>query len=436
MDWIIAGSLLIFACLIFSGVPIPFGFLVSIIFLTITKGIDPGFLLPVGFTSLNSVTLLSMPFFIALGYVVTGGSIARRLLDLANAIAGRIPGGLGIVACVTSAVFGAISGAAASSVIAIGTIMIPEMEKHGYPRGYSAAIISASAVLSTLIPPSITMIMYAFVTSQSVAACFLSTLVPGLLLTVMFSAVNVYLVKTRMPTVQVLPRISLGEKFTLIREKTKPAIGGIILPVIILGGIYGGVMTPTEAAAVAVVYSLFLSFFVYREIPLNKALLFLRSSVTATGTMMLMTFFAAILSRIYAMEQVPQMVSTMLLSLTENKYLLLLLINIFLVFVGMIVDALSGILLVTPLLYPVILKMGIHPIPFAAMIGVNLGMGMLTPPMAGILYMGAKTGKVTVDKMLKPIMIFILTCYVPVIVLTTYWEPLSLFLPRAMGLIR
>lgn len=436
MDWIIVASLAIFACAIFSGIPIPFGFLISIIFLSIAKGIDPSFLLPVGFTSINSVTLLSMPFFITLGYLVTGGSIARRLLDLANAIAGRIPGGLGIVACVTSAVFGAISGAAASSVIAIGTIMIPEMEKHGYDRGYSAALISSAAVLSTLIPPSITMIMYAFVTGQSVAACFLSTLVPGVLLTAMFSAVNVYLVKTRMPSVEVLPQISRAEKMTLIGGKTKTAIGGIILPVIILGGIYGGVMTPTEAAAVAVVYSLFLSLFVYREMSAGKALLFLRSSVTATGTMMLMTFFAAILSRIYAMEQVPQMVSKMLLGLTTNKILLLLLINIFLVFVGMIVDALSGILLVTPLLYPVILALGVHPIHFAAIIGVNLGMGMLTPPMAGILYMGAKTGKVTVDRMLKPIMIFILTCYVPVILLTTYWEPLSLAIPRAMGLIR
>ena len=280
------------------------------------------------------------------------------------------------------------------------------------------------------------MIMYAFVTGQSVAACFLSTLVPGVLLTAMFSAVNVYLVKTRMPSVEILPQISRAEKMTLIGGKTKTAIGGIILPVIILGGIYGGVMTPTEAAAVAVVYSLFLSLFVYREMSAGKALLFLRSSVTATGTMMLMTFFAAILSRIYAMEQVPQMVSRLLLSLTDNKILLLMLINIFLIFVGMIVDALSGILLVTPLLYPVILALGVHPIHFAAIIGVNLGMGMLTPPMAGILYMGAKTGKVTVDRMLKPIMIFILTCYVPVILLTTYWEPLSLAIPRAMGLIR
>jgi tripartite ATP-independent transporter DctM subunit len=436
MDWIIFGSLILFAYMIFSGVPIPFGFLISIIFLTITKGIDTSFLLPVGFASLNSVTLLSLPFFIALGYMVTGGSVARRLLDLANAITGRIPGGLGIVACVTSAVFGAISGAAASSVIAIGTIMIPEMEKHGYPRGYSAALISSSAVLSTLIPPSITMIIYAFVTGQSVAACFLSTLVPGITLTVMFSAVNVYLVKTRMPSVQVLPQIPFGEKIALIREKSKTAFGGLILPVIILGGIYGGVMTPTEAAAVAVVYSLILSLAVYREIPLGKALLFLRSSVTATGTMMLMTFFAAILSRIYAMEQVPQMISSLLLSLTDNKYMLLLIINIFLILVGMIVDALSGILLVTPLLYPVILQLGVHPIHFAAIIGVNLGMGMLTPPMAGILYMGAKTGKVTVDKMIKHVMIFILTCYIPVALLTTFWEPFALYIPRLAGLIR
>ncbi len=195
-------------------------------------------------------------------------------------------------------------------------------------------------------------------------------------------------------------------------------------------------MTPTEAAAVAVIYSILLSLFIYRELSFGKILLSLRSSVTATGTMMLMTFFAAILSRIYTMEQVPHAVSTILLSLSDNKYVLLLLINVFLLFVGMIVDALSGILLVTPLLYPVILKLGIHPIHFAAIIGVNLGVGMLTPPMAGILYMGAKTGKVAVNKMMKPIMIFIGCCYVPVILATTYWEPLSLYLPRLAGLIR
>ena len=432
MDWIIVCSLLIFALMIFSGVPVPLGFLTSIIFLTVTKSLDPFSHLPVGFTSLNSVTLLSLPCFIALGYMVSGGSIARRLINLANAIAGRIPGGLGIVACVSSAVFGAISGTAASSVIAIGTIMIPEMERHGYPRGYSAALISAASVLSTLIPPSVAMIMYSFVTSQSVAACFLATFVPGVVLCALFCLANVIMVRS-MPSVEVLPQISFPEKVELITTNFRSAFGGLLLPVIILGGIYGGFMTPTESAAVGVLYAIILSLFIYREMSLGKTLLQLRASVSSTGTMMLMTFFAAILGRIYALEQVPQLVSQWMLGLTDNHLLLLLLINCFLFFTGMIVDEVSGILLVTPLLYPVVLQLGIDPIHFAAILGVNLGMGMLTPPMAGILYIGAKTAGVTVDKMFKPLAFFILGCYLPVILLTTYWPNLSLALPHILG---
>ncbi len=432
MDWLVLGSLLIFALMIFSGVPIPLGFLSSIIFLVVTKGFDPAFLLPVGFKSLNSVTLLSLPCFIALGYMVSGGSLARRLIDLAYSIVGRIPGGLGIVACVSSAVFGAISGTAASSVIAIGTIMIPEMERHGYSRGYAAALISASSVLSTLIPPSVAMIMYSFVTSQSVAACFLATFVPGLVLCFLFCVTNVIMAR-RMPSVQRLPDIAFKEKIHLIGVNSKKAFGGLMLPAIILGGIYGGMMTPTESAAVGVVYAFVLSVFFYREMSLGKSLLQLRASVASTGTMMLMTFFAAILGRIYAMEQVPQLVSQWMLGLTDNHLLLLLLINCFLFFTGMIVDEVSGILLVTPLLYPVVRELGVDPIHFAAIIGVNLGMGMLTPPMAGILYIGAKTAKVTVDKMFAPLAVFIITCYLPVILLTTYWPKLSMYLPTLLG---
>ena len=151
---------------------------------------------------------------------------------------------------------------------------------------------------------------------------------------------------------------------------------------------------------------------------------------------MLMTFFAAILSRLYTMEQVPQQVSSMLLGITSNKTVLLLLINLFLIFTGMIIDELSGILLVTPLLYPVILKLGINPIQFAAIIGVNLGMGMMTPPMAGIMYIGARVGNVTIDKMFKPSMILIFFCSIPVVLITTFWPPLSLFFPNLLGFIR
>jgi tripartite ATP-independent transporter DctM subunit len=434
MDLIIFSSLAIFTVLIFAGVPIPFGFLTATIFLTLTKGIDPSFLLPVGFAKMNSVTLLSLPFFIATGYLVTGGSIANRLIDLVRVIVGRMTGGLGVVAVIVSCVFGAISGAAASSVIAIGTIMIPQMEKFGYPRGYSAALISSAAVLSTMIPPSLAMIMYAFVTGQSVAACFLATIGPALLLASLFCIVNVFMVR-KMPFVKIPPKRTFNEKAAEIRQKSRAAVGAVLLPVMILGGIYGGIMTPTEAAATAVFYSIILGAFFYREMKLGKILFLLRSSTVATGTMVLMTFFAAILSRIYTMEQVPQQIAEMLLGVTTNKMLLLLLINLFLIFIGMIMDELSGILMVTPLLYPVILKLGIHPIHFAAILGTNLGMGMMTPPMAGILYIGARTGNVTIDKMMKPTLMLILFGSIPAILLTTFWEPLSMYLPTLTGFV-
>jgi len=435
MDIIIILSLLLFVILIFSGVPVPFSFLGAIVFLVFVKDYNPGFLLPAGFAKLNSVTLLTLPFFIAAGYLMAGGSIARRLINFINVLVGRIRGGLGVVAVVVSCVFGAISGAAASSVVTIGTVMIPQMEKYGYPRGYSTALISSAAVLSTMIPPSLAMIMFAFVTGESVAACFLATVGPALLLTTLFSIANIIMVR-KIPTIVITPKATISQIVKDIGIQGRSAFGALLLPVIILGGIYGGIMTPTEAAASAIFYAIILNVFIYREMSFGKVMLLLRSSVCTTGTMMLMTFFAAILSRLYTMEQVPQQVSSMLLGITSNKNGLLLLINLFLIFTGMIVDELSGILLVTPLLYPVILKLGINPIHFAAIVGANLGMGMMTPPMAGIMYIGARVGDVTIDKMFKTSMILIFFCSIPVVIITTFWPPLSLFLPNLLGFVR
>ena len=435
MDIIIILSLILFTILMFSGVPVPFSFLGTIVFLVFIKGYNPSFLLPAGFAKLNSVTLLTLPFFIAAGYLIAGGSIANRLINFMNTLVGRVKGGLGVVAVVASCVFGAVSGAAASSVVAIGTVMIPQMEKYGYPRGYSTALISSAAVLSTMIPPSLAMIMFAFVTGESVAACFLATVGPGLLLATFFSIANIFMAR-KIPTIVTPPKISVRQIIKDINIQGRAAFGALMLPVLILGGIYGGIMTPTEAAALAIFYAIILSVFIYREMSLGKVMLLLRLSVCSTGTMMLMTFFAAILSRLYTMEQVPQQISSMLLGVTSNKVALLLLINLFLIFTGMIIDELSGILLVTPLLYPVILKLGVNPIQFAAIIGANLGMGMMTPPMAGIMYLGARVGNVTIDKMIKPSMILIFFCSIPIILITTFWPPLSLFLPSLLGFVR
>ena len=435
MDIIIIASLIIFTFLIFLGVPIAFGFLGATIFVVALKGYNPDFLLPAGFASFNSVILLTLPFFIAVGYLVTAGSVAGRLIDLANAIFGRIRGGLGIVAVAVSCVFGAISGAAASSVIAIGSTMIPQMEKRGYPRGYSAALISSAAVLATMIPPSLAMIMFAFVTGQSVAACFLATLGPAIVLATIFCILNLIMVR-RFPTVTRPASMSLKEMTGNIRDKAKPAVGAIMLPVVILGSIYGGIMTPTEAAAVAVFYVIFLSLVIYRDMNFKQILVALRSSVASTGSMIVMTFFAALLGRLYTMEQVPLQVSDSLLSLSTDPLVLLLLINLLLIITGMVMDELSAILLVTPLLYPIVVSLGVHPIQFAAIMGTNLGMGMMTPPMAGIMYVGARVGKVTIDKMFRTSMILIVFGSIPVILLTTYWPPLSLALPQLLGVLR
>jgi C4-dicarboxylate transporter, DctM subunit len=434
MDIIVICSLLLFTVLIFSGVPVPFSFLGAALLLIATKPYTGDFLLPAGFAKLNSVILLALPFFIATGYLCTGGSISSRLINFANAIVGRIKGGLGIVAIFATCIFSAISGAAASSVVAIGSVMIPEMEKYGYPRGYSTALISSAAVIDTLIPPSIAMIMYAFVTGQSVAACFIATVGPGLLLGVFFSVANLIMVRS-IPSIKTPPKIDFQQAMKNIRHESSQAFGALMLPVVIMVGIYGGIMTPTEAAASSIFYAIILSRFIYRELTFKEIFLILRSSVSASGTMMLMTFFAAILSRLYTMEQLPQQVASALLGITDNKVLLLILINIFMIFIGMIMDELSGILLVTPLLYPVILQIGVDPIHFAAIVGVNLGMGLMTPPMAGIMYIGARVGNVTIDKMMKPVLILIFTCFMPMVIITTYWPDLSLFLPRLAGLL-
>ena len=435
MDIIIILSLVLFVILIFSGIPLPVSSLGATIFLVILKGYNPNFLFSAGFFSLNSVTLLAMPFFVAAGYIIAGGSIASRLVNFINVFVGRIKGGLGVVAVFVCLIFGAVSGAAASSIIAIGTIMIPQMEKQGYPRGYSTALISSASVLSTMIPPSLAMIIFAFITGNSVAACFLATVGPAILISIFFSVANIIMVRN-IPTIVTPPKASIKEIVKDFGIQGRKAVLAFSLPVIILGGIYGGIMTPTEAAAFAVLYAIILSVFIYREMSFGKMMLLLRSSACASGTMMIMLFFAAMLTRLYTMEQVPQQMSSFLFSISSNKIILMLLINLLLIATGMIVDEFTGILLVTPILYPFILKLGINPIHFAAIIGVNLGMGMMTPPMAGMMYIGARVGKVTIDKMFKTSMILIFFCSIPVLIVTTFWPPLSLFIPRLLGFVR
>jgi len=364
------------------------------------------------------------------GMLMSSSGIAERLTSFADSILGLMRGGLGAATIWACAIFGAISGTASSAVAAIGTIMIPKLEERGYPRYYSTAMVSCSAILGQLIPPSVPMILYGWVTQNSVTACFLSTVTPGIILATIYSIINYFMVKRNFPTIKVEPPIPGFEKVKVVARATKRSAWSLLMPIIILGAIYGGATTPTEAAAVAVTYSVIVGFLIYRELNIKTFFMSLYTAATTSGVIILMLFFVTILGRLYTMEKVPMIIADFLLSVSNNKIVILLMVNIFLIIIGMLMDDLSGTMLVAPLLLPLMIRIGVHPVHFAAILGTNLGLGNVTPPTAPILYLGGRIGKVPFNEYLPTALVFMLLGNLPVIILTTYWPGLSMFLPR------
>jgi len=426
---VIAINLVILISLIVAGLPVPFCFMTAAIYMGIVYNFSFSFLLPGGYYALNSLTLLSVPFFIMAGTLMSSSGIAERLTDFAQAFLGRMRGGMGAATIVACAIFGAISGTCSSAVACIGGIMIPRLEKLGYPRYYSVALVGCASVLGQLIPPSVPMILYAWVTQQSVAACFLATVIPGILTTFLMCVVNWFEVK-KIETVRVEPQVPFSQKIQLIGRATKRGIWSLLMPVIILGGIYGGITTPTESAAIAVFYGILVGFLVHRELTpkvLGRALV---DSSTTTGVCVLMLFFVSILAKVYTMQRIPQQLADFMMTISENKMVLLLLVNVFLLIIGMLMDDFSGTMLSAPLLLPLMVAIGVHPVHFAAIMGTNLGLGNVTPPCAPILYLAGRIGGASIDEYFKPALKFMIFAQVPVILLTTYIPGLSMWLPR------
>ena len=429
MSTIIIMDVLLLVTLMILGVPVALTFVAAAVFLVVFG--DYGsttFLITSGFSKVSSVVLLAIPLYILAGAIMTQGGIALRLLEFADAFFGRFRSGLGFVVVVTTAVFGAISGMASSAVAAIGSITIPRMVEQGYDRGYATALVSCSAVLALLIPPSASMILFGWVTSTSIAACFLAPVIPALLLISLFGFWNVVL--TKKMNIEVRPRLDFKESLDNVFVKTKRAGFGLAMPVIILGFIYGGITTPTEAAAVAVVYSLPIAFWVYKDLTIRSFYDAVWKAAQITSVLMLVIFCANMLARVLTMEDVPQQILGAMLAVSENPIVLLLIVNVFLLLVGMFMEDVSGILLAAPLLLPVVNEAGVHPVHFAAIVGTNLGMGLITPPTAPILYFGTLIGNTTLAAVLKPTLVFVFLAYFPVVLVTTFVPELSLWLPR------
>jgi tripartite ATP-independent transporter DctM subunit len=381
------------------------------------------------FSAMDSFTFLALPFFLLAGEIMNKVGLTTRLVDFSNLFFGRLKGGLAQVNIVTSIIFGGISGAAVADTAALGSIFIPAMTKQGYDRPFSTAVTVASSIIAPIIPPSIIMVLYGAIMEVSIAGLFAAGIVPGLMIGVALMVLTRYMAgKRNYPT--------NPEKITVknVTRRTKGAMWALLMPIVILGGILGGLVTPTEAAAVAVGLALFVGLVVYRNISFRELYdVFLRSSVTI-GVITLLLSCASVLAWFLAIEQIPELVAKGFMALSDNKYVILLLINLFLIMVGMFMDIGPSLLILGPILAPLAINLGVHPLHFGIMMCVNLNIALMTPPMGGCLFMGMIVSDLKLGPLVKALWPFILVEFA-VLTLVIYVPAITMTVPRWLGFV-
>lgn len=433
MDVVIGITLLMILMVI--GVPVAWSFAGVLLYFVWIFDVNTTTLLLQGFRSLDSVILLALPMFVLAGYLMQSGGVARRIISFISMIMTGRKGGLGASLIWSSGVYGAISGTATAAVASIGTIMCDPLAQRGYDRGYTSALLGISSLLGILIPPSITLILFGVVTRQSITALFAATIIPGLLLMIgliIFNKIitSKMLVDTNERLLAIEAQKISSNKFT----NTIQAIPALSMPIIILGGIYGGIFTPTEAAAVALFIAMLIGFFVYRDLTIQSLVKSILDAGETTGTIILILLFSFMISRIMVSESVPQELTEAVTNLTENKILILILVNIFLIFVGMIMDDLSVTVVIAPLMMPLIIHHGIDAVHYASIVACSVVIGANSPPVAPILYMACRIGKVPIHNAVMPAIKMIIFVALPLMFLVTFIPELSLFLPKILGL--
>ncbi len=380
-------------------------------------------------TGINSFSLLAIPFFILSGSLMGQGGIARRLMDLANALVGRLPGGLSYVNVLTCMLFGAVSGSATAAVSSVGGFMIPEMNRKGYDREFSVAITTTAATTGLLIPPSNIMIVYALVSggAVSIATLFVAGILPGVVFGLLLMlAAGLLCVRRHRGTGQAVSWRSVGKAL-------RRAFWSLMLVVVVLGGIMNGVFTATEAAAVAVAYAFVLSVVVYREVKIRDLPDILLQAGITTAVVFLLIATSMAMSWILTVQEIPQQVSAFLLGISDNKIVLLLLINVLLLAVGTFMDMTPALLIFTPIFWPVVKQFGMDPVHFGIMMIANLCIGLCTPPVGTCLFVGCGVGKTTLAKV-TPALIPFFVALIVALLLVTYIPAISLWLPALTGL--
>nr|WP_225596916.1 TRAP transporter large permease [Achromobacter sp. ACM04] len=376
------------------------------------------------FQSLDSFSLMAVPFFILAGHLMSSGGVAARLVQLANAFVGWIRGGLGAVAVLTSLLFATVSGSSSATTAAIGSVLIPEMEKKGYPRSFAASIAASSGELGAIIPPSIPMIVYALTANVSVGSLFLAGILPGLLITV--SLILTVCLVARFQGFDEVTAVSFTGWLKGVLVALKDATLALMMPVIILGGIYGGLFTATEASCIAVLYGLALGLFVYKEITVKDLLGIFARSAVMSSIILLIVAFAAVFAYLLTINQVPQQVAAMLGSVTTNPIVFLLLVNVMLFLVGMFIEALAAILIIVPILAPISVAFGIDPIHFGMIVITNLAVGMVTPPVGVNLFVVCEVAQLKMHQLAKYLVIFLAVLVLDVLIIS-YVPAISTF---------
>ncbi|PHQ61840.1 MAG: hypothetical protein COC08_03380 [Maribacter sp.] len=380
-------------------------------------------------TGIDNFALLAIPFFILAGEIMNRGGIAKRLIDFAKSLIGSLPGGLAFVNIIAAMLFGAISGSAIAAASAIGSALTDKMEKEGYPREFSAAVNISSSTTGLLIPPSNVLIIFALASggTASVAALFIAGYIPGILvgLAIMLM-VFIYAKKNKLPRA---PRVGFIQLF----QDFKSAILSLTLLIIVVGGIVAGVFTATEAAAIAVVYAILIGF-INRELKFVDFRSILLKSARTTAIVMFLIATSMAMSWLFSFEGIPQMLTNALLNSVSNPILIFLMINVILLIVGTFMDMTPAVLIFTPIFLPVAMALGMHPVQFGMVIVLNLCIGICTPPVGTLLFVGSGVAKVPVTKVIKPLLP-LLGAMTVVLFLITYFPEISLWLPRFFGLI-
>ncbi|MEB3103889.1 TRAP transporter large permease [Ferviditalea candida] len=402
-------SLIVF---LFLGVPIAFSIGAATIIGLYVGGVPLDFLGQQAFTSLDSFPSMAVPFFILAGALMETGGLSRRIVNVAQSMIGQVTGGLAVVTVIASAFFAAISGSSPATVAAIGSIMIPSMVQRGYHKDFAAAVAASGGGLGIIIPPSIPMIIYGITADQSIGAMFLSGFGPGILIVILLS-ITVYLIAKK-------------RNYTGSGEKTSPkkilkaiwaAKWALLSPVIILGGIYGGIFTPTESAVIAVVYGLIIGLFVYKELKWRDLPRILINSAIMTGAVLVILSTATAFGRLITMYQIPNLIGDLIISISGSKYIILSLIIVLILFVGTFMETLSIIIIFAPLFLPVVTSLGVDPIHFGIIMVVGAEIGMLTPPLGVNIFVASGISNLNLEVIAKALLPFLLAMVVALLII-------------------